>query len=260
VIPLSQQDPIARNLLAIMPVPNIAGVRNNFRVNNLASQSEDQYDARVDQIFSTKDSLFGRWTQGFADITYPNTPVMIGGQINPLAYAQGSATAGSLRLNHAPSAQATIQEIHVFSPAITNQLALGYTRFYLSVTPLDEDFNNAAKLGVQGANTGQYSGAMVALSIASEQGFSASNIPEVVPQNTWQVNDTVSYIHPASLPSAAPIRTIQPVRRAPGPDSPIFCSGWRPRRPNPRCRRVCHTRATASTAHSCRISGASASA
>ena len=197
VIPLAQQDPIARNLLVIMPLPNLPGVRNNFRVNNLAAQTQNQYDIRIDQIFSAKDSLFGRMSQGWADITYPRTPVLIGGEINPLAYAQGTATAGSLRLNHAPSGQGTIQEIHVFSPSVTNQLALGYTRFSLRVTPLDEDLNNAAKLGVQGANTGQYSGAMVALSISGEQGFSASNIPEVVPQNTWQANDTVSYIRGA---------------------------------------------------------------
>jgi outer membrane receptor protein involved in Fe transport len=197
LIPPAKQDPIARNMLAIMPLPNVAGVRNNFRVNNLAVQTENQYDVRIDHVFSTKDNIFGRVTQGSADITFPKTPVLINGQINPLAYAQGTATAGSLRLNHAPSGQATIQEIHVFSPSISNQLALGYTRFSLTVTPLDEDYNNAAKFGLQGANTGQYSGAMAALSISGEQGFSASNIPEVVPQNTYQVNDTVSYIRGA---------------------------------------------------------------
>ena len=196
-IPLASQDPIARNLLAIFPLPNLPGVSNNFRVNNLAVQSEDQYDIRIDQVISDSDSMFGRVTHGSADITFPNTPVMINGAINPLAFAQGSATAGSLRFNRAPSDQATVQEIHQFSPAITNQVALGYTRFSLSVTPIDENFNLATKLGLIGANTGPYSGAMPSLTVTAESGFSAGNVPEVIPQNTWQATDTVSYVRGA---------------------------------------------------------------
>ena len=38
---------------------------------------------------------------------------------------------------------------------------------------------------------------MAGLSITSEAGFSATNTPEVVPQNTWQVSDTVSYVRGA---------------------------------------------------------------
>jgi outer membrane receptor protein involved in Fe transport len=193
IIPPTQIDPIANNLLAIMPLPNLPGARNNVRINNLAVQVQDQYDIRVDQVFSEKDSMFGRFTHGDADITYPSTPVLIDGAINPLAFTQGSATAGSLRLNHAPSNQATLQEVHLFTPSISNQLALGYTRFALRVTPLDEPYNIAQRLGLQGANTGPDSGAMASLSISGFQGYSASNLPEIVPQNTWQASDTVTY-------------------------------------------------------------------
>ncbi len=156
-------------------------------------QTQDQYDVRVDQVFSDKDSLFGRVTHGGADTTYPTTPVYIGSALNPLAFVQGSATAGSRHLNHAPSNQATLQEVHQFSPSVTNQVAIGYTRFSLRVTPLDEPYNVAQKLGLQGANTGPDSGAMASLSISGYQGYSSSNLPEVIPQNTWQVNDTITY-------------------------------------------------------------------
>ncbi len=197
MIPVTQMDPIAMNLLAIIPLPNLPGNKNNLRLNDLAVQTQDQYDVRVDQVFSDKDSMFGRVTHGSADITYPATPVFIGGALNPLAFVQGTATAGSLRLNHAPSDQATLQEIHQFSANITNQLALGYTRFALSVTPLDEPYNVAQKLGLQGANTGAESGAMASLSISGYAGYSASNLPEIVPQNTWEASDTVTYIRGA---------------------------------------------------------------
>jgi Carboxypeptidase regulatory-like domain/TonB dependent receptor len=196
-IPMTQLDPVAINLLQIFPLPNLPGTSNNFRVNNLAAQNQDQYDVRGDYVLSEKDSMFARVTHGGATIGFPNTPVLINGQINPLAFAQGTATAGSLRTNNAPSNQATLQEIHQFSPSVSNQLALGYTRFALSVAPLDENYNLASKLGLIGANTGPDSGAMASLSITSGSGYSASNQPEVVPQNTWQATDTVSWVHGA---------------------------------------------------------------
>lgn len=197
IIPLSQLDPVAQNLLQILPMPTLSGTSNNFRVNNLDARNQDQYDIRGDYVLSEKDSLFARATHGTANITFPNTPVLINGQINPLAFAQGANTAGSLKNNEAPSSQATIQEIHQFSPNITNQLALGYTRFALNVSPIDEGYNLASKMGLQGANTGPDSGAMASLSISGGSGFSASNMPEVIPQNTWQATDTVSYAHGA---------------------------------------------------------------
>lgn len=193
VIPPGRINPIAQNLLAIMTLPNLPGVKNNLRVNPLQVNEQDQFDLRGDQIFSEKDSMFMRYTYGRADITYPATPVEINGAINPLAFAQGGASAGALKLNHAPSQQATVQEIHQFSPNITNQLALGYTRFYLRVSNLEEGLDVAAKLGLQGADTGQNAGAMASLSISGLSGYSSGNLPEIIPQNTWQLSDTVSY-------------------------------------------------------------------
>ncbi|MFL6450371.1 MAG: TonB-dependent receptor domain-containing protein [Bryobacteraceae bacterium] len=193
LIPGNRIDPIARNLLALFPLPNLPGNRSNVRLNNLGVQVQDQYDVRVDQTFSDTDSMFVRYTHGDADLTFPNTPVLINGAINPLAFAQGSSTAGSLRLNHAPSDQATIQEIHQFSPSVVNQLALGYTRFALRVTPLDFGFNIAQRLGLQGANTDANSSSMASLTISGYQGSGASNLPEVIPQNTYQISDTISY-------------------------------------------------------------------
>ena len=196
-IPASEIDPVAKNLLSILPLPNLPGVVSNLRINPLEVDVQDQMDVRGDQIFSERDAMFARYTWGRADITYPSTPVMINGAINPLAFAQGSALAGSLKLNHAPSQQATWQEIHQFTPNITNQLALGYTRFYLRVSNLEQGLNIAQQLGLQGADTGENASAMASLTISGESGYSSSNLPEIIPQNTWQLSDTVSYTHGA---------------------------------------------------------------
>ena len=200
IIPANRINPVAKNLLAIFPLPNLPGVANNLRINPLQTVVQDQFDIRVDQTLSDRGTLFARYTYGRADINYPATPVLINGIINPLAFAQGTSTAGSLTLNHAPSQQATIQEVHRFTANTTNQFALGYTRFYLRVTPLAEGYNIAQQLGLQGANTGPNASGMATLSLSDESGYSSSNLPEIILQNTYQINDTVSLTHgPHSL-------------------------------------------------------------
>ena len=132
IIPADRINPVAQNLLAIFPLPTSSGVSNNLLLNVVDSQVQDQFDVRVDQTLSKKDSMFGRYTWGRANIDYPGIPLTINGALNPYAFAQGSATAGSLTVNKAPSMQATIQEVHTFSPTFASQFALGYTRFSLS--------------------------------------------------------------------------------------------------------------------------------
>lgn len=188
----SRFDPVAVNLLQILPLPNLPGNANNFRFNNLMVNKQRQYDVRVDYVISAKDSMFAQFTNGTADVTFPNTPVKINGVFNPLAFASGTGV-GANRINHAPSMQATLQETHMFSSMLVNELALGYTRFDLRVNPLDRGYNTAQMLGLQGANTASNADGtgMSSLSISGFSGYSASFQPEIVPQNTIQISDSV---------------------------------------------------------------------
>ncbi len=191
-IPTAELNPIALNLLATMPLPNLTGQANNLRVNALEVDNQNQFDARVDNVINSKDSIWGRYTYATASVTYPDTPVTINGAINPLAFAPPASN--TLRNNYDPSQQATIQEVHIFSPNLSNQAAFGYTREALNVTPLDQGFNTSEKLGLLGSNSpGQGSGLAV-LSISGFSGFSSANLPEIVPQNTFEYTDTVSRI------------------------------------------------------------------
>ena len=188
VIPPDRLDPLALKLLQIFPLPNLSGQANNFRFNPLTVTTQDQVDGRVDHVFSERDNAFARFTWGGADVTYPNAvPVENNGVLNPLSFA------GSNRLNHAPSLQATAQAIHSFSPNIVNQLALGYTRFYLQVTPIDLGNYTSQKLGLLGSNTSYVASALASLSINGYSGYSTGSVPEIIPQNTEQVSDYLSY-------------------------------------------------------------------
>ena len=188
VIPANRLDPLAVKMLQIFPAPNLPGQANNFRFNPLTVTTQNQTDGRIDHVFSERDNMFARFTWGGADVTYPQAvPVEKDGVLNPLSFA------GSNRLNHAPSLQATAQEIHTFSPSVVNQLALGYTRFYLEVTPIDLGNYTSQKLGLLGSNTSYVASGLASLSINGYSGYSSSSVPEIVPQNTEQISDSVSY-------------------------------------------------------------------
>jgi hypothetical protein len=90
IIPRNRLNATALNLLAVLPLPNLPGETNNLRINPLEADAQDQGDVRIDYVISPKNSMFAQYTYGRADITYPATPVMIGGKLNPLAFAQGS--------------------------------------------------------------------------------------------------------------------------------------------------------------------------
>ncbi|MDE1178451.1 MAG: TonB-dependent receptor [Edaphobacter sp.] len=191
----SRFDPVAVNLLQVIPQPNLPGNANNFRYNNLQVNVQHQYDARVDYVMSSKDSMFFQYTNGRADISFPDTPVKIGNTFNPLAFA------GANRNNHAPSLQATLQETHIFSSSLVNELALGYTRFILRVTPLDSGYNTSTALGLLGANTASNTdgSGLASLTITGFSGYSASFQPEIVPQNTIQISDNLILNHGAHV-------------------------------------------------------------
>ena len=190
IIPSDRLDPVAQSLLATMPIPNLPGETNNLRINTLEAVAQDQGDVRIDGVISSKDSMFGRYTFGRADITYPSTPVETNGNLNPFAFAAGGTT-GSLRPNHDPSQQGTLQETHTFSPTLTNQAAIGYTRESLDVTPQDAGYNTSQKLGLMGSDSPGQGTGLASLSISGFSGYSAGFMPEIVPQNTEEYSDTL---------------------------------------------------------------------
>ena len=60
--PSGRIDPLGQELVNLFPLPNAAGLGYNYLSNPVLSQSANQGDARVDQIFSAKDSAFYRFS------------------------------------------------------------------------------------------------------------------------------------------------------------------------------------------------------
>jgi hypothetical protein len=190
-VPTSRFDQVGVNLLQVFPLPNLPGAVNNLRLNNLTVQTHNVWDGRVDHVFSEKDSMFARYTYGGYDLILPHDlPLEKNGVLNPIAFV-GTGQ----RTNHSPSTQGTVQEVHSFTPALVNQIALGYTRWFLDVEPIDLGNYTSQKLGLLGSNTAGYSSGLANLSFSGGYtGTGNSNsVPEIVPQNTIQFSDTISY-------------------------------------------------------------------
>lgn len=112
-------------LLALWPVangPNLGGGIAIAYNNPKQSIREDFGTARVDQVFSDKDSLAGVYT---VDDSAAHTP-----SVNPLSLVD-------LTLRNQV---ASVSETHIFSPRVINKLTTGFSRagyFFTGVTPVN---------------------------------------------------------------------------------------------------------------------------
>jgi len=62
IIPASRLDPNAVKLLNLYPAPTQAGLFNNYSVNRNSTTDVNAFDVRIDQYFSSKDQVFGRYS------------------------------------------------------------------------------------------------------------------------------------------------------------------------------------------------------
>lgn len=108
-IPTSEFDPASMKMLTYIPSGGTTG--QVFYATPIV-QNFDEYILRGDQTFSSKDSLIGRY---YYDRFY--NIGSYGGDL--LAYRQGSTIS---------SHNATIQEMHIFSPNLLNNFRIGFMR------------------------------------------------------------------------------------------------------------------------------------
>ncbi len=117
-IPTTRFSPFATRYLPYFPNPNtplVGGI--NYQVNLNDTTNSDQYLGRVDYNLSTKDVLYG-------EIQTFNSPV-----VNP------SISNGLFGIEYLNSGKnASIQDIHIFSPSLINIARVGYNRSILLLT------------------------------------------------------------------------------------------------------------------------------
>jgi hypothetical protein len=145
-IPSNLFNPIGLAMINLYPTPNANNAGGNYNYVNSPTRSlnETKFDARVDQMFSTKDTAFARFSYDQATSYVP------GGA--PGFAEQGAFGSNQRIANHARNI--ALSETHVFSDRMLNQASFGYDRIFDYILSQGTGTCSSAKLGIPGANLG----------------------------------------------------------------------------------------------------------
>ena len=162
--------------IAMYPIPNL--LQNNQTQYTFPYQqpSDENYgQMRVDHNFSSKDSLFGRYT---ADNSTQESPLTYPG------FTQGAYTRGQF---------VTLSESHLFSPTLLNTARMSFSRTTLvlsaDVAPATASiYNNPATQFVSGFPEGGFS-------VGGITGAAAGAGPINRVQNIYAYSDDLNYTH-----------------------------------------------------------------
>jgi hypothetical protein len=181
-IPMSRFNPVAQKILSLYPLPN-AGDLNvahaaNYIDNRDTSYHSDQYDIRIDQYLTSKQSIFGRWT--WKDITSLSTnDLLIPSSNNPDDYRL-------LVLAHN----------YAIKPNLLNEFRFGLTR---QNTGYSNSFNGSAfsaSLGLQGlAGLPAFFNGLPEVDITNLTGLDADRLNGITHGRTTQAVDNVTWTH-----------------------------------------------------------------
>lgn len=181
VIPPGQLNPVGVAYLNAFPLPNIAGkVQQNYRTNEVQTQTFDDFDIRSDYILGQSDTIFGRFSFG-RDLSntsseFPNLPAGFGtgGNFNePRGFVLG--------------------ETHTFGPSLVNELRLAWQREFLGYTPPFSTTPVSANLGIPNANRSPLLGGGALIGGNGGQlEYTGDYGAYLVPENTYQIKDSAT--------------------------------------------------------------------
>jgi hypothetical protein len=137
-------DPIGQAMMNLYPLPNASNPGAGFNYGNVPVRklNEGEWDARIDHNFSTKDSIFARFSYDQATSFIPG---------GAPGFAEENAFASTQNItNHGRNA--AISETHVFSDRTINQFQAGFNRIFNHILSFGDRSCEAAKLGIQGAD------------------------------------------------------------------------------------------------------------
>jgi TonB dependent receptor-like, beta-barrel len=143
ILPKSRFDPNAVALLNLLPLPNVNSpnpLSNNWFTTPNKIFTANQYDGRIDEKISSKDSIWGSYSH-----------------VNPIASATAAfpgPAEGALSVNFAttnPSYLIVTSWTHVFSPNLINEFRFGVNSNYQTrIDPFADQMGLPAKFGIPG--------------------------------------------------------------------------------------------------------------
>jgi len=181
-IPGSRINSVSKAFLGLYPTPNAGSTSAvhaaNYIANRPATYTDDQYDIRIDQYLSSKQSIFGRWT--WKDITGLNPiDLLFPSQTNPDNY----------RL-------LVLSYNYTILPNLLNEARFGFTR---NDRGYSNSFNGrqfTSGLGLQGLIGGPpfFFNGVPEVDITNLTGIAADRLEGITKSHTYQAVDNVTWI------------------------------------------------------------------
>ncbi len=146
VIPAALINSIGVSVAHLYPTPNVttSGLGYNYVDQLTRSLNEGTWDVRVDHTFSTKDSMFARFSYDQATNFVP------GGSPT---WSEANAFGSNQHINN-HGRNAIISEQHLFSASTINQATVGFSRIFNHILSFGTGSCEAASLGIPGADLG----------------------------------------------------------------------------------------------------------
>jgi len=186
IFPKGLIDPLAARLSALFPAPNANLNGSNYLAEPKRTESQNNFDIRIDQTFSDRDSLFGRFS-------YESQPSFIPSPFN------NALDGGAFQDGYQDDSyrSAAISETHTFSQTMVNEFRIGYNRINSHRFQLNYNTNVAAQLGFPGVPPGLNNGGLPTMTIddgTAEIG-SFGYLPSIEKQNAYVLDENLSKVH-----------------------------------------------------------------
>ena len=189
IIPTGSQIQPAVSYLSLFPLPNIASANvatNDLNFSQVEANvvNENDYDARLDFVATSKDTVFGRYSLG--------TDFLNGTQIlkdSTHLLPSGGGT------NPSHPRQVAVGWTHIVTPTIINEFHYGWIRDLLGYQQPNGSVPVAANIGIENANTSPLLGGMPIIGgWYGNLSYIGDGGPYLVIEPTQQFSDSVSWI------------------------------------------------------------------
>jgi hypothetical protein len=181
IIPSSLINPVGQALLKLYPANNASQPSLGYNYTNVPVRNlnEGEFDIRLDHNFSTKDSVFARFSYDQAVSFVPGGSPGFA-EANPFASTQNITNHGR---------NLAISETHIISDRTINQFNAGFNRIFNHILSFGDGTCEAAALGIQGGDLdGKCPGAPAGLT-QSTQDCVSCGLSSVQLSNYWSVGD-----------------------------------------------------------------------
>lgn len=186
IIPTGDQNPAAVKYLNAYPLPNVLGLsngtQNNYRTIRKDIKQFNTFDVRLDYRLSNADQFFARTS--YDNSVFNRTSRL---PLLPAGFASGA--------NFTHGRGYVIGETHTFTANVLNEFRAGYNRYTFTNAPVFSGVPISANLGIVNANrtTALGGGALIG-GYNNELEYTGDYGTYSVPENTYQINDAVTYL------------------------------------------------------------------